>query len=180
LPEFFKEMGFKVGAEIGVENGIFSEALCRAGLKLYAIDSWDTAPVRENWKRRFAKEYEIAKTKLAPYDCIIIKKSSMEALEDFEDGSLDFVYIDANHSFKFVAEDICGWIKKVKPGGVISGHDYFAVRTNPKNVYAWHVKYVVDAYTEAFEVEDWYILGRKRAVEGERRDKWRSWMWIKE
>ncbi len=104
----------------------------------------------------------------------------MDALDDFEDNSLDFVYIDANHSFKFVAQDIDGWSRKVRTGGVISGHDYFALRTNPRNVYAWHVKYVVDAYTQAFGIENWYILGQKRPPAGEKRDKWRSWMWIKE
>ena len=40
LPEFFVEMGYKVGAEIGVHQGIFSEKLCQAGLKIYAIDLW--------------------------------------------------------------------------------------------------------------------------------------------
>ena len=38
LPQFFVEMGYKVGAEIGVQEGIYAEEICKAGLKLYAVD----------------------------------------------------------------------------------------------------------------------------------------------
>ncbi len=40
LPQFFVDMGFKVGAEIGVLRGEFTEKLCQAGLKVYAVDPW--------------------------------------------------------------------------------------------------------------------------------------------
>ncbi len=48
----------------------------------------------------------------------------MDALEDFEDNSLDFVYIDGDHNFKHISEDIYEWTKKVRSGGIVSGHDY--------------------------------------------------------
>ena len=103
----------------------------------------------------------------------------MEALNDIPNESLDFVYIDGNHHFKYVAEDICGWSKKVRKGGIISGHDYFySGATACLNV--CHVAYVVDAYTRAYNIKNWYILGRKKYVDGEKRDTWRSWMWFKE
>jgi len=40
LPQFFVDMGFKVGAEIGVARGKYSEKFCKVGLKLYSIDPW--------------------------------------------------------------------------------------------------------------------------------------------
>src|ERR1017187_3863589 len=86
LPEFFVQMGYKVGVEIGVCTGIFSEALCKAGLKLYAIDPWfvytDYSDKTRSLQEDFNADYEIAKKKLAPYDCTIIRKTSMEALGD--------------------------------------------------------------------------------------------------
>src|SRR3989344_4840255 len=100
LPGFFKEMGFKVGAEIGVYKGEFSEKLAKAGLKLYAIDPWKEYKGYNMPKsqERLNSQYEQTKSVLAPFpDCRIIRKTSMEAVEDFEDGSLDFVYIDGNH-----------------------------------------------------------------------------------
>ena len=42
----------------------------------------------------------------------------------FPNESLDFVFIDAGHMYEEVKEDISLWLPKVKPGGVISGHDY--------------------------------------------------------
>lgn len=177
LPEFFREMGFKVGAEIGVEKGELTEALCRSGLKMYAIDPW---LAYEDLKVVVSQQthdtfYEEAKKRLAPYDCTIIRKTSMEAVKDFEDGSLDFVYIDANHSFKYIAEDICEWSKKVKKGGVISGHDYG--ESKPFKPLFYDVKFVVHAYAEAMKLNKWFVLGKR--FEG-KRDKHRSWFLIKQ
>lgn len=54
----------------------------------------------------------------------IIQKNSVEAAREFNDKSLDFVYIDADHSYKAVDQDIKAWLPKVKDGGIIAGHDY--------------------------------------------------------
>jgi predicted O-methyltransferase YrrM len=48
----------------------------------------------------------------------------MEAVKHFAPETLDFVYIDANHDYSHVLEDIEAWAKIVKPGGIVSGHDY--------------------------------------------------------
>ena len=53
-----------------------------------------------------------------------MKKSSVEAAPELEDGSLDFVFIDANHSYDAVKNDIIAWAPKVRSGGVLCGHDY--------------------------------------------------------
>lgn len=180
LPQFFVEMGYKVGAEIGVDKGEFSEKIARSGLKLYSIDPWFSYEDYEHTRgqKKLDSLYERTKHVLAPYpNCSIVRETSMDAAKDFEDRSLDFVYIDGNHQFKYVAEDICEWSKKVKVGGVICGHDY--IYTNPRTQAGiCHVIYVLNAYTKAYKIENWYLLGRKRAPEGETRDKFRSWMFI--
>jgi glycosyl transferase family 25 len=58
------------------------------------------------------------------YDIGIIQKPSTEAANNYPDGSLEFVFIDANHDYEFVKQDIEAWLPKVKPGGYIGGHDY--------------------------------------------------------
>lgn len=181
LPNFFAEMGYKVGAEIGVYKGEFSEKLAKTGLKLFAVDPWRIYKDYSNprGQERLDFQYEHTKRVLAPYpNCTIVRKTSMEAIEDFPDASLDFVYIDANHEFRYIAEDLVEWTKKVKPGGIVSGHDYFFTKSHTNEVF-WHVAYVLNAYVQAYSIPNWYIIGSKNPVPNEKRDKWRSWMFIK-
>lgn len=53
-----------------------------------------------------------------------IRAESSEAAARLPDGSVDFVFIDANHTKEFVRRDIAAWQPKIKPGGIIAGHDY--------------------------------------------------------
>jgi len=124
LAKHFSDLGFKIGAEIGVLGGTYSEVLCLANpaLKLYCIDSWGMGEKRLH--DYHVRKWEMAKIKLAPYNTVLMREFSMDALKEFKDGSLDFVYIDANHNLEAVSKDITEWAKKVKVGGIVSGHDY--------------------------------------------------------
>jgi len=171
LPLFFKQMGYKVGAEVGVYRGGFCKAFCEEGLKMYAVDPWmgyEGSGRTEQKQEEQDKSYEIAKETLAPYDCTIIRKTSMDALEDFKDGSLDFVYLDGDHRFRQIAEDIVEWEKKVRKGGVVSGHDYWNTGPEAKNLMC-QVGVIVDAYTKLYDL-DFYITSNNKA---------NSWFWIK-
>ena len=55
---------------------------------------------------------------------LMLQMESTEAAEITLDGSLDFVFIDANHAYEFVMADIEAWLPKVEFGGIIAGHDY--------------------------------------------------------
>lgn len=50
-------------------------------------------------------------------------RPSVEAAGEFSDGSLDAVFIDADHRKEYVIADISAWLPKVKPGGILAGHD---------------------------------------------------------
>ena len=175
----FNELGFQVGVEVGVAEGLYSEVLCRAnpGVKLYCVDAWQRYADYSDYTSNdvLGNFHEMAKARLAPYDCTLVHKFSMDAVWDFEPESLDFVYIDGNHSLKYVIEDITEWSKRVRPGGVVSGHDFRKSTTG----HAAHVVQAVQAYTDAYRVWPWFILGSKKVVEGEIRDTHRTWMWVK-
>ena len=172
LAAIFKDLGFKVGAEIGVERGLFSEQLCLAnpGVKLYCIDSWEIHQEcpEYNKQHRLDKYYAEAKVRLSKYHCELIKKYSIDAIRDFAPNSLDFVYIDANHRFDFIMNDIIQWSKIVRPGGIISGHDYHVQSLFHKIKY--DVIAATNTYTQAHQIHPWFILTKERSA---------SWFWVK-
>ena len=54
----------------------------------------------------------------------VIEGDSAASAERFADGSCDFVFIDAAHDHDSVVRDILAWIPKIRPGGLMAGHDY--------------------------------------------------------
>jgi predicted O-methyltransferase YrrM len=181
LAALFAELNFNRGAEIGVERGIFSATLCKANpnLHLSCIDAWRAYRdykdhTNQSKLDRFHAE---TVTRLAPYDCEIIRDWSLEAVKKFEDGSLDWVYVDGNHNFQNVTNDIIEWSKKVRPGGIIAGHDY--VQHGPK--IGCHVKQVVDCYTYCYGIKPLFIIthGEGNADVYPEGNAFPSWMWVK-
>jgi len=156
LAKYFGELGFKVGAEIGVCKGKMSRVFCWyvPELKLYSIDPWISDPNDPyDYANDHENNYAHALKILKPFNVTILRKESMDALSNIEDESLDFVYIDGNHSFDYVVEDIIRWTKKVRKGGIISGHDYYRLEDVD-------VVLAVDAYTTAHHIEG-YITEEK-------------------
>lgn len=183
LPEFFKQMGYKIGAEVGVYKGEYAELFCKEGMKMFVVDPWHSyAGAGRSQKRQERQDFLYGHTQrlLKKYnDCTIIRKASADAVKDFKDGSLDFVYIDGDHSFKHVAQDIYNWNYKIRKGGCVAGHDYFTTDKRANNVIC-HVGPVVDAFVKAFGIENFYTFGRTKPLEDEKRyDKTLSWLWIK-
>jgi hypothetical protein len=122
LAKHFAALEFTSGAEIGVCHGRYSEILCRTNpkLKLLAVD---------DWRRNITHEsYENAIERLRELNVTIDRRSSMNAVGDVADESLDFVFIDADHKYTSVCDDIREWSKKVRIGGIVSGHDYYITR----------------------------------------------------
>lgn len=179
--KFLYNTGLRTGVEVGVDRGEYTKVLCDAGLKVYGVDPWVNY---DDYKRagRYESRYEWAEENLRGYDCELIRKFSIDAAKDFKDESIDFVYIDGNHTLPYVVQDIFAWERKVKRGGIISGHDYARIkghRESPGNVTKWdgcHVKMGVDACADVMKIEKYYILGKR--FQG-KRDKWRTWFWIK-
>lgn len=175
LLEIIKELDFKVGVEIGVEFGSYSEEICIANpqLKLYSIDPWKAYPTyREHLTQsKIDSIYEAAKLRLKPYNCKIIRDFSEKAYKKFDNESVDFIYIDGNHEFLNVAQDIALWMPKLKKGGIMAGHDY--IRRTGEYGLINNVKDVVPAYAYAKGITVWYIL-RETKPNGPS-----SWFWVK-
>jgi hypothetical protein len=171
LLELYTELGFKLGAEIGVEAGIYSEEMCKSvpNLTLYSIDPWKAyGGYREHVSQeKLEALYKTAYDRLKPYNCYIIRDLSENAHELFQDESLDFVYIDGNHDFLHVTNDLEYWSRKVKKGGIVGGHDYIR-RSGP---YRNNVKDVIPAFAYANGIREWFILREPKGAS--------SWFWVK-
>lgn len=117
------------GIEIGVADGWYSRKIMGLGqvTKMYGVDPYSPHTGYRDYTRKstFNRLRTNAHNRLREYSNYeFIRELSMEAVEKFEDNSLDFVYIDGDHSYEAVTEDINAWIKNIKPGGIIAGDDY--------------------------------------------------------
>jgi hypothetical protein len=155
-----KELGFNLGAEIGVLQGRFSIKLCtyNPNLHLLCIDPYAYYEDYTDQTGRAMKDgsefyYQSALQNLHGYNCEIIREFSLEAVKKIPDNYLDFVFIDGNHAFDHVVNDLTQWSKKVKIGGIISGHDY-GYWPKEENI---HVKEAVDAFTVANYINPWFL-----------------------
>jgi len=132
FPMMIDKMNLKVGAEIGVDKGEFSRhLLSKSNLKeLYCIDPWiddfgsDYRPEFFDKKGKNRKLEAVNNLKEFGDRVSIIQSTGLEASKLFDDDSLDYLYIDGDHSLKGIFEDIYSWTPKVRIGGIVSGHDY--------------------------------------------------------
>lgn len=150
--------GIVKGAEVGVADGRFSLYLCEhlPKLKLLCVDPWlryEDNP-RGGGQAQQDGNYALALERLLPYNVTLSKQFSMDAVRDVPPASLDFVYLDGHHSFDWVMQDIIEWAKRVKPGGIVAGHDYYE--------FQWAgVIAAVKAYTAAHQIAPWFVTDER-------------------
>jgi len=158
---FLKGREGLVGAEIGSESGMNALSMLKTlDIKtLYLVDIYDTYAddrYREfkgsgvlNSKKEGEGCYKSALFNLRGYEdkiVWVIGKSSEGASAINE--SLDFVYIDANHRYEYVKEDIEAYYPKVKIGGVIGGHDF-------KDQEPGVIRAVFEKFGDNIQSKDW-------------------------
>ncbi len=102
-------------------------------MEMIAVDQWapvapregvDNAETYKNWDHD--GHYETFRDFVAKHyseRVRIIRGDSADSAKFVEDGSLDFVFIDADHTYEGCLRDIHAWTPKVRSGGMVSGHD---------------------------------------------------------
>ncbi len=167
LVNLLRDRPHAVGAEIGVYRGDTTRKLLE-GLpelkRLYCVDPWEAYldlydSLNERWHEQstFDEAHCEFLRRVGPYAprVWIVRAFSDEAAALVEPESLDFVFIDGNHSYEYMRQDIALWTAKVRPGGIVAGHDYrrrpdwgviqavseaFAGRVNAAAHYVWWVE----------------------------------------
>lgn len=137
IEKLIKDNNLKVGVELGVWKGrVFRHllnscpGLVLTGVDLYAPqpdnkgpEKWIPGENRHEWDHETYYRENTEFSKQFDGRANIIKDYTYKAAEQFEDESIDFVFIDADHSEEGVKLDIDKWQNKVKSGGYIIGHD---------------------------------------------------------
>lgn len=120
-----------VGAEIGVAEGLHARDMLENWKikKLYLVDAWKTmdqfgdASNEQAWHDENLANVKIL-TEPHKKKVKFLRGHSVKMSEKVEDESLDFIYLDGDHSYEGVLADLMAWVPKVKKGGLVSGHDY--------------------------------------------------------
>ena len=118
------------GVEVGVCTGESIAYLLESTNKIEHITGIDPYLEYRDWHDVISQdqmdEYKrVADDNLAPHAAryTLMHKSSFEVVDEFEDQSLDFVFIDGDHSYEGAKWDMIHWYPKVRNGGLFSGHD---------------------------------------------------------
>ena len=164
--------------EIGTDSGDFAEFMLKTNiLKLYCIDPYTSYDeYHDGINNKTGDSLYNSTKKRLNYDKVqMIRKFSHDALDDVKE-QVDFIYIDGNHSYKYVLQDLIDWYPKLKPGGIIIGDDAVDIpgllRENNDVFIDWgckncYGKYgVIKAFEDfskivnckSFKVENQYIL----------------------
>lgn len=133
LGTLLQKKGFESGAEVGVQQGFYSQNLLSnwpSCNEFHLIDLWaqqtnykDAANVDMNQQEVF---FKTAQANVAEFKdkTTFHRMLSSEAAKLLPEKSLDFVYLDARHDYCGVTEDLNAYWPKVRPGGILAGHDF--------------------------------------------------------
>lgn len=159
------ELKMNSGVEVGVHRGYFSSVLLDSNpdLNLASVDIWNHQEiyfeaVRE--LRRFSDRN------------ILIRLPSVRAAEMIDDESLDFVYVDGDHTKKGCLTDLRVWDKKLRVGGIMSGHDY-KVSNVTRAAVRCKVFQAVNEFVAERTINPFFVIG-------ESFECWPSFFWVKE
>jgi predicted O-methyltransferase YrrM len=118
------------GVEVGTWRGHTSIDLIKRfpNLFLYLVDLYQDKTTDTHLLKNFsAKEAcEEAKRHLSGHEhrCHWLIMDSVEAAKQIKDASLDFAFIDADHHYESVLQDIKIYLPKIRSGGIMAGHDF--------------------------------------------------------
>jgi len=150
LAKTMNDMGLTNGVEIGCRYGasgmLWKEHIPE--LKLICYDPY-RAYHRVSQERQDLI-YSGAMENAAKAGFTIVRMPSLQAVDCHQDGSLDWVHIDGDHTFDAAVQDIIHWAPKVREGGLVLVHDYCAFGMSG-------VIPAVDAYTNCHRIDPWYV-----------------------
>jgi len=135
IASMVKRYGWTRGAEIGVFKGdtFFYLLDTCPNLHMVGVDAWTSYPGKERQRGGHNyREFDMERIFMDVFNRIsdyrgrasICRGLSIGVESNYANNYFDFIFIDGDHTFEGVADDIFAWTPKVKPDGWIIGHDY--------------------------------------------------------
>lgn len=139
-------------AELGVNKGEFSEQIIEkcSPKELHLVDVWNSQRYHDGLRLEIENKFE---NRIKNGQIKIHVGLSTEVTNDFIDGFFDWIYIDTEHSYKCTIEELEKYAPKIKPGGIIAGHDF--VMGNWVGITRYGV---IEAVYEFCYKNDWEII----------------------
>ena len=128
--KFNNAIFIEIGAWKGKSAVFMAEEIKKSGknIEFYTIDLFEYTPEYNQYKKKGDNHsfYEEFMENINPLKDFIkpIKGKSFEEANNFQDNSIDFLFVDGDHSYKGVKKDLESWFPKIKNAGIIAGHDY--------------------------------------------------------
>lgn len=146
--------GYKKIVEAGSWKGRGTGAIAQGApdAQIFCVDTWNGSASEldsTNWMAKQEDVYAQFLENTKQYKNITpIRKPSLEAAKDFEDESLDCVFIDMGHTYQEVVDDINAWSPKIRKGGAVIGHDFM------HGTWQQVVEAVTDTLGKPYELHD--------------------------
>lgn len=140
IPQILHQIGARKGVEIGVFKAQYTKSLLESWSgTMYMVDPW--RPLGEEYidasnHKNHQTAYAEAMDNIRGYEdrAFMLRGLGEELVKLFADDSLDFVYIDGNHAYDYVKQDMELWWPKLRKGGLFAGHDYLGTEWGQENL----------------------------------------------
>lgn len=193
LLDNLSELGIEFACEVGVQEGVYSKDILSripSLKKLYLVDLWksqdnyvDIANVADDTQNKYLNS---TKQNVSDWSekVKILKGLSTDMCHKIQDANLDWVYIDARHDYCGCMQDIESYWPKLKPGGVMSGHDYHTaadIRSFGIRKQNWSICYdgTVNPGAVKGAVDDFASSNNLQVLVSYSEPKWHTWSIVK-
>lgn len=156
--------------EVGTHRGQFAEMLLSNWPKgrLFCVDPWlDRIPGYEGQDVYLpakgpdrTADLGAAKELLTPYldRVMFMEMRSDQAVKKFYDRTLDFVYVDGNHYYEHVVQDLMSWWPKLKHGGILAGHDIVCPWGPRPDNWGKHIQPAVQRFSDLLGLDVYLVV----------------------
>jgi hypothetical protein len=171
--EYVKPDGIavEVGSWKGLSSYVIASVCKEKGATLYAVDTWAGVEDPSSYKNdpsgvnNYSEALndpnfvEIFKKNMGDLPVVVLKGDSQQLYKEFIDDSVDMVFLDGNHNSPVIDNDIKNFLGKIRPKGLLCGHDH----GNPETDVHWAIDRILGEQTVG-NYENWDLYASPTVI----------------